>query len=86
MAINEATLGIFLTLNEPTKDMIKTAKEAGIYQSKFMNNPVDKITIVTVKEIIEEQKRLDIRLVLEVLKSAEKQQETKRSQLPINFS
>lgn len=85
IAINEAKLGIFITLNKPTKAMIKTAKEAGIYQSKFMNNPVDKIMIVTVKEIIEEQKRLDIRLVLEVLKSAEKQQETKSNQLPINF-
>ncbi|WP_017294409.1 DNA methyltransferase [Geminocystis herdmanii] len=86
MTINEATLGIFLTLNEPTKDMIKTAKEAGIYQSKFMSNPVDKISIVTIREIIEEQKRLDIRLVLEVLKSAEKQRETKSDQIKINFS
>ncbi|BAQ60866.1 type III restriction-modification system methylation subunit [Geminocystis sp. NIES-3708] len=85
IAINEATLGIFLTLNEPTKDMIKTAKEAGIYQSKFMNNPVDKISIITVREIIEEQKRLDIRLVLEVLKSAEKQTEIKSDQIAINF-
>jgi len=86
IAINEATLGIFITLNPPTKDMIKTAKEIGIYQSKFMSNPVDKISIVTVREIIEEQKRLDIRLVLEVLKSAEKQTEIKSDQININFS
>lgn len=86
IAINEATLGIFITLNEPTKEMIKTAKEAGIYQSKFMSSPVDKISIVTVREIIEEQKRLDIRLVLEVLKSAEKQTEIKSDQFTINFS
>jgi site-specific DNA-methyltransferase (adenine-specific) len=66
--------------------MIKTAKEAGIYQSKFMSNPVDKISIVTVREIIEEQKRLDIRLVLEVLKSAEKHSEIKSDQIKINFS
>jgi DNA methylase/Restriction endonuclease len=85
MTLNEASLGIFITLNEPTKAMIQTAKEAGIYQSKFMNNPIDKINIVTVKEIIEEQKGLDIRLVLEVLKSAEKQQEIKSSQIDINF-
>ncbi|WP_017292734.1 DNA methyltransferase [Geminocystis herdmanii] len=86
ITINEATLGIFITLNEPTKDMIKTAKEAGIYQSQFMSNPVDKISIVTVREIIEEQKRLDIRLVLEVLKSAEKQKEIKSDQIKINFA
>ncbi len=83
IAINEATLGIFITLNQPTKDMIKTAKEAGIYRSKFMSNPVDKISIITVKDIIEEQKRLDIRLVLEVLKSTGKQQEIKSNQIPL---
>jgi site-specific DNA-methyltransferase (adenine-specific) len=86
MGLNKATLGIFITLNEPTKEMVKTAKEAGIYQSKYMNNPVDKITIVIVREIIEEQKRLDIKLVLEVLKSAEKQQEIKSNQMVIKFN
>jgi hypothetical protein len=85
MTLKDATLGIFITLTEPTKEMLKTAKEAGIYQSKYMNNPVDKITIVTVREIIEEQKRLDIKLVLEVLKSAEKQQEIKSNQMTIKF-
>ncbi|AUC61382.1 site-specific DNA-methyltransferase (adenine-specific) [Cyanobacterium sp. HL-69] len=85
MSLNEASLGIFITLKKPTKAMITTAKEAGIYQSKFMNKPVDKISIVTIKEIIEEQKRLDIRLVLEVLKSAEKQKETLDNQVKINF-
>lgn len=78
-----ATLGIFITLQKPTKDMIKEAKEAGIYKSQFMSAPVDRIRIVTVQEIIEEQKRLDIRLALEVLKSAEKQIEVKQITLDI---
>ncbi len=43
-----------------------------------MNAPVDRIRIVTVQEIIEEQKRLDILLALEVLKSAGKQMEIKK--------
>ena len=68
-----AVLGVFITLNQPTKDMNQEAKEAGIYQSRFMNKPTDKIRIVTIQEMIEEQKYLDIRLSLEVLKSAEKQ-------------
>ncbi|WP_241681933.1 hypothetical protein [Cyanobacterium aponinum] len=51
-----------------------------------MSVPVDKISIVTVREIIEEQKRLDIRLVLEVLKSAEKQKNIKSRQITIDFS
>ncbi|MBF2055998.1 MAG: restriction endonuclease [Cyanobacterium sp. T60_A2020_053] len=85
MTLNDASIGVFITLNEPTKAMIKTAKEAGIYQSKFMSSSMDKINIVTVREIIEEQKRLDIRLVLEVLKGAEKQTETQGNQMKISF-
>ena len=51
--------------------MLKTAKAAGIYQSKFYRGEsFDKIQIVTIREILEEQKRLDIRLGFEVLKSA----------------
>jgi hypothetical protein len=78
-----ATLGIFITLQKPTKDMIKEAKEAGIYKSQFMSAPVDTIRIVTIQEIIEEQKRLDILLALEVLKSAEKQMEVKQGVLDL---
>lgn len=78
-----ATLGIFITLQKPTKDTIKEAKEAGIYKSQYMSAPVDKIRIVTVQEIIEEQKRLDILLSLEVLKSAEKQMEVKQGTLDL---
>lgn len=66
-----AAIGIFITLKPPTKDMIQEAKSAGIYQSIYMNQPVDKIQIVTVQEIIEAQKRFNITMILEVLKSAE---------------
>ncbi|NJL89370.1 MAG: site-specific DNA-methyltransferase [Coleofasciculaceae cyanobacterium SM2_1_6] len=78
-----AVLGIFITLNKPTKNMIQETKEAGIYQSRFMSQPVDAIRIVTIQEMIEEQKRLDIRLSLEVLKSAERK--SMSTQLPINL-
>jgi hypothetical protein len=43
------------------------------------------LSSVTVKEIIEEQKRLEIKLVLEVLKSAEKQQEIKSNHRQLNL-
>ena len=83
MTRENATLGIFITLQKPTKDMIKEAKEAGIYKSQYMSAPVDTIRIVTVQEIIEEQKRLDILLALEVLKSAEKQMEVNQGTLDL---
>jgi restriction endonuclease Mrr len=81
MTRESAVLGVFITLQKPTKDMLKEAKEAGIYQSQYMSAPVDKIRIVTVQEIFEEQKRLEILLALEVLKSAEKQMEVKQGTL-----
>jgi len=86
MTRESAVLGVFITLQKPTKDMIKEAKEAGIYKNQYMNAPVDTIRIVTVQEIIEEQKRLDILLSLEVLKSAEKQMEVKAKQTTLEFS
>lgn len=76
-----APLGIFITLKEPTKDMIREAKSAGTYQNRYRSQPVYRIRIITIREIIQEQKRLDIILSLEVLKSAEKQTETRSSQL-----
>lgn len=86
MTLQEAAIGIFITLKPPTKDMIQTAKQAGIYQSRYRNQNIDKIQIVTVQEILEDKKRLDISLVVEVLKSAEKQRETQSLQLPLDMS
>ncbi len=85
MTLEQAQLGIFITLEEPTKDMIKTAKTAGIYQNKFMSQSCDRIQIVTIQEILESNKRLDIRLSLEVLKSAEKQMEVKAIQMELDI-
>lgn len=85
MTMEQAALGIFITLEEPTKDMIKTAKAAGIYQNKFMNQSWDSIQIVTIQEILEANKRLDIRLSFEVLKSAEKQMEVKAIQMELEL-
>jgi DNA modification methylase len=83
MVLQKAEIGVFITLKEPTKGMIQTAKSAGIYQSRFMSEPIDKIQIITIQEILEEKKRLDIRLAFEVLKSAEKQRETKSTQMSL---
>lgn len=85
VTLEQAVIGIFITLEEPTKDMIKTAKAAGIYQNKFMSQSCDRIQIVTIQEILESNKRLDIRLSLEVLKSAEKQMEIQGTQMELDL-
>ena len=86
ITLQQAVIGIFITLQPPTKDMIQTAKMAGIYQSRFYTKQIiDKIQIVTIQEILEEKKRIDIRLMFEVLKSAEKQRETQGTQISLEL-
>lgn len=75
LTLENSAIGIFITLQEPTKDMIQTAKAAGIYQSRYMSQSCDKIQIITIREMLTDKKRLDVRLSFEVLKSAEKQKE-----------
>jgi DNA modification methylase len=85
LTLQNAAIGIFITLQNPTKDMITTAKSAGIYQHKSYNQSLDKIQIITIQEIVEQQKRLDIKLSFEVLKSAEKQQQIKGDQIKLEL-
>lgn len=67
-----AALGVFITLEQPTKPMIETAKAAGIYTHTLMQRDYDRIQIVTVQDIIEGGKRLNMPMSHEVLKQAEK--------------
>lgn len=85
LTLEKAAMGILITLKEPTEEMIKTAKSAGIYQNQYMSQSYDIISIVTIQEIIEEKKRLSIPLGYEVLKSAEKQKEVKATQLTLGI-
>jgi DNA modification methylase len=85
LTLENAALGIFITLQNPTKDMIKTAKSAGIYQNEYMSQPLDKIQIVTIEEMLEQQKRLNLKMTFEVLKSAEKQQQFKADQMKLEL-
>ncbi|TAE58676.1 MAG: site-specific DNA-methyltransferase [Nostocales cyanobacterium] len=85
MTLENASIAIFITLENPTKDMLKTAKSAGFYQNKLMPHSCDKIQIVTVQDIIENKQRLTMTLAYEVLKSAEKQKEVKASQIELDI-
>ncbi len=85
MTLQNASIAIFITLQNPTIQMLKTAKEAGFYQNKYMSHSCDKIQIVTVADILENKQRLNIRLSYEVLRSAEKQKEVKVSQTELDL-
>lgn len=66
-----AELAVFLTLQSSTRGMRNEANAAGTYEHKLMGHSYPRIQIVTIQEIVEQHKRLDIPMGLEVLKTAQ---------------
>jgi site-specific DNA-methyltransferase (adenine-specific) len=63
-----AAAGVFITLNEPTKDMRQEAGAAGFYRNDYING-IEKLKIVTVEELFNGA-RLSVPLVADVIKKA----------------
>jgi site-specific DNA-methyltransferase (adenine-specific) len=72
MARENAQLGIFITLAQPTKPMNQEAAAAGTYHHELMGRSYNVIQIVTIKEIIEGNKRLEMPLTHTLIKTAER--------------
>lgn len=72
MEREQAALGVLITLEEPSRPMISEAKAAGQYMHEGMGRAYDRISIVTVKDIVEDGKRLQIPMSLDVLKAAQR--------------
>jgi site-specific DNA-methyltransferase (adenine-specific) len=66
-----AAMAILITLEPPTAPMIAEAKSAGLYHHDLMDRNYDAIQIVTIQDMIENGKLLDIPMSLEVLKEAQ---------------
>ncbi len=77
----EAAMGVLITLEEPTAPMRTEAKAAGQFKHEDMGRSYDKISIVTIREIIEEEKRLEIPMSLEVLAAAKRVGDTEQAEL-----
>ena len=71
----KAALAVLITLEEPSRPMINEAKGAGQYRHEDMGRSYDAISIVTIKEIVEGGRRLEIPMSLEVLASAKRDAE-----------
>ncbi len=67
-----AALAILITLEEPTKDMRSAVKTTGSYTHPFTGRVYDRVQIVTVRDIIEGSKRLELPVVFDALKVAPK--------------
>lgn len=83
MQREQAQMATLITLDEPTKPMRDEALKAGFYHHPLMGKDYERIQIVTVRELIEQEKRLELPLSFEVLKTAQKQVDD--SQLQMGF-
>ena len=72
----DVVMGIFICLYEPTKGMIKEAKEMGTYKNNLFNLEFPKLQIISVKDMFDKGLRLNIP-VLDAIKKAEFKEDTK---------
>jgi DNA modification methylase len=84
MEREKAAIGILITLEEPTQPMKAEAKRAGLYTHAFTGANYDRVQIVTIQEIIEQDKRFTMPMSVEVLKAAKAVEEVAHQpELPI---
>lgn len=69
MERERAVVGVLITLDEPTQPMKAEAKGAGTYTDTFTGRKCDRVQIVSIREMIEQQHRLALPLTAEVLKA-----------------
>jgi len=74
----KAAAGILITLEKPTKPMMQEAKQAGQFKGDFA--AFDRLQIVTVEEILE-NKRMNLPLYAEVIKTAQTDSGAKQQNL-----
>lgn len=70
MEREEAHVGFLITLEEPTKPMREEAAHSGVYHDPVHTKSINRIQIVTIREILEEGKRFDLPMATRVLKTA----------------
>jgi DNA modification methylase len=67
-----AALAFFITLEDATAPMRQEAKAVGQFRIEDMGRSYDRISIVTVRDLVEGNARLEIPMSLEVLKAAQR--------------
>lgn len=70
-----AEMGVFITLEPPTKDMITEAVKKGFYRSKILNADFPKIQILTIEDLLN-NKRPQIPHQITTIKKAERVEKT----------
>ena len=81
MEREQAAMAILITLENPTRAMEEEARATGFYHHEMMGKQYQKIQIVTIEEMLTQDKRLEMPLSLEVLKKAELKQDNNQLEL-----
>jgi DNA modification methylase len=81
MQRESAAMAVLITLEPPTAPMVNEAKAAGLYHHDLMDRNYDTIQIVTIQDMIEHGKVLDMPTSLKVLREA--QLKASGNQLPL---
>lgn len=81
MQREQAEMAILITMEKPTRAMITEAKATGQFHHESMGRNYDRIQMVTIEEIVEQKKRLDIPMSLEVLRAAQREADGKQMTL-----
>ena len=68
----KASLGVLITLEQPSRPMIGEARAHGKFRHEEMGKDYDTISIVPVADILQKGKHLEIPMSIEVLKAAER--------------
>jgi DNA modification methylase len=68
--MGDAAMATLITLENPSRPMLEKAKAAGHVQSPILGKSVNRIRIVTIREMIEEHVRLELPQSLDALKTA----------------
>jgi site-specific DNA-methyltransferase (adenine-specific) len=82
MERSKAAMATLITLEEPSKQMLMEARSAGRYEHALMGRSYDRISVITVREIVEEYKRLDLPLSKDVLKAAQRVEDDRQTTIP----
>ena len=85
MQRENAELAVLITLQGPTKPMIEEAKGKGYYRHELTKQKFDRIDIITVNDIIENNKRLNLPWVRDVVKSAQWEGKENIEEQPLEF-
>jgi site-specific DNA-methyltransferase (adenine-specific) len=79
MEREEATAGIFITLEPPTRDMLQEAKAAGTFESFLSSQRFERIKIVSIEQVLQgDRSALPL---IDVLKKAQWRGENKTEEL-----